>query len=82
LTGEGTNGASVGQPQRLTIVTPTTAEFHSGTYRIASSAVARGHEVTVEAPWSLGRVSAVQLEAGQIRAAANPRAMQGYAIAR
>jgi gamma-glutamyltranspeptidase / glutathione hydrolase len=42
----------------------------------------RGHDVSVEGPWSLGRVSAVQLEAGQIRAAANPRAMQGYAIAR
>ncbi len=42
----------------------------------------RGHDVSVEAPWSLGRVSAVQRESGQIRAAANPRAMQGYAIAR
>jgi len=42
----------------------------------------RGHDVAVEAPWSLGRVSAVQLEDGQIRAAANARGMQGYAIAR
>jgi gamma-glutamyltranspeptidase/glutathione hydrolase len=43
---------------------------------------ARGHDVTVTPPWSLGRVSAVQREDGQIRAAANARGMQGYAIAR
>ena len=43
---------------------------------------ARGHEVTLAPPWSLGRVSAVQREDGQIRAAANARGMQGYAIAR
>jgi gamma-glutamyltranspeptidase/glutathione hydrolase len=42
----------------------------------------RGHVVTVAPDWSLGRVSAVQREEGQIRAAANPRGMQGYAIAR
>jgi glycosyltransferase involved in cell wall biosynthesis len=47
LTAQAANGAGTVQPQRLTIVTPTTAEFHSGTYRIASSATARGHEVTV-----------------------------------
>jgi gamma-glutamyltranspeptidase / glutathione hydrolase len=33
-------------------------------------------------PWSLGRVSAVSREDGQIRAGANARAMQGYAVAR
>ena len=42
----------------------------------------RGHDVTVTPEWSLGRVSAVQREHGQIRAAANPRRMQGYAVAR
>ena len=42
----------------------------------------RGHEVTVTPPWSLGRVTAVELEDGQIRAGANPRGMQGYAVAR
>ena len=42
----------------------------------------RGHEVTVAEPWSLGRVSAVAREAGQLLAAANPRGMQGYAVAR
>jgi gamma-glutamyltranspeptidase/glutathione hydrolase len=42
----------------------------------------RGHDVTVAPPWSLGRVSAVKREAGQIVAAANPRGMQGYAVCR
>ena len=40
---------------------------------------ARGHDVTVEPDWSLGRVTAVQKADGQLRAAANPRGMQGYA---
>jgi gamma-glutamyltranspeptidase / glutathione hydrolase len=43
---------------------------------------ARGHDVTVTPDWSLGRVSAVQAEDGQLRAAANPRGMQGYAAGR
>ena len=42
----------------------------------------RGHVVAVEQPWSLGRVSAVALEDGQIVAAANARTMQGYAVCR
>jgi gamma-glutamyltranspeptidase / glutathione hydrolase len=42
----------------------------------------RGHHVTVAPPWSLGRVSAVKREGGQIVAAANPRGMQGYAVCR
>jgi gamma-glutamyltranspeptidase/glutathione hydrolase len=42
----------------------------------------RGHAVTVAPPWSLGRVSAVKREGGQIVAAANPRGMQGYAVCR
>jgi gamma-glutamyltranspeptidase/glutathione hydrolase len=42
----------------------------------------RGHEVTVGPDWSLGRVTAVQQENGQLRAAANPRGMQGYAAGR
>ena len=42
----------------------------------------RGHDVTVTPDWSLGRVSAVQREDGQLRAAANPRGMQGYAAGR
>jgi gamma-glutamyltranspeptidase/glutathione hydrolase len=43
---------------------------------------ARGHDVTVAPDWSLGRVSAVQKTHGQLRAAANPRGMQGYAAGR
>jgi gamma-glutamyltranspeptidase/glutathione hydrolase len=44
---------------------------------------ARGHDVDVSAPWSLGRVSAVGREPdGQLKAGANPRGMQGYAAGR
>jgi gamma-glutamyltranspeptidase / glutathione hydrolase len=43
---------------------------------------ARGHEVTVQPPWSLGRVSAVARRGGMLYAAANPRGMQGYAVGR
>jgi len=42
----------------------------------------RGHQVEVQPPWSLGRVSAVAREGDQLRAGANPRLMQGYAVAR
>jgi glycosyltransferase involved in cell wall biosynthesis len=34
-------------PQRAVLVLPTTAEFDSRTYRIASALAARGHEVTI-----------------------------------
>jgi gamma-glutamyltranspeptidase/glutathione hydrolase len=43
----------------------------------------RGHDVEVSAPWSLGRVSAVGRERdGVLKAAANPRGAQGYAVGR
>jgi gamma-glutamyltranspeptidase/glutathione hydrolase len=43
----------------------------------------RGHEVSVEGPWSLGRTSAVSRDRdGVLRAGANPRGMQGYAVGR
>jgi gamma-glutamyltranspeptidase/glutathione hydrolase len=44
----------------------------------------RGHDVTVSGPWTLGRLSAVSRdpETGILRAAANPRGMQGYAAGR
>ena len=42
----------------------------------------RGHEVVVTGDWSLGRVSAVAREGGLLKAAANPRGMQGYAVGR
>jgi gamma-glutamyltranspeptidase / glutathione hydrolase len=44
---------------------------------------ARGHDVEVSGPWTLGRVSAVGREPGGVlKAAANPRGMQGYAVGR
>jgi gamma-glutamyltranspeptidase/glutathione hydrolase len=43
---------------------------------------ARGHDVEVHDDWSLGRVSAVSREGRTLRAAANPRGMQGYAVGR
>src|SRR5918996_5321814 len=43
----------------------------------------RGHRVVVEPGWSLGRVSAAgRAPEGWLRAAANPREMQGYAVGR
>jgi gamma-glutamyltranspeptidase / glutathione hydrolase len=43
----------------------------------------RGHEIDVRPDWSLGRVTAVAREPdGMLKAAANPRGMQGYAAGR
>jgi gamma-glutamyltranspeptidase/glutathione hydrolase len=42
----------------------------------------RGHAVTVQPPWSLGRVSAAARSGGFLYAAANPRGMRGYAAGR
>jgi gamma-glutamyltranspeptidase / glutathione hydrolase len=43
----------------------------------------RGHEVEVSGPWSLGRVSSVAREPeGVLKAGANPRGEQGYAVGR
>ena len=43
----------------------------------------RGHEVEVPGPWTLGRVTAVAREEdGLLKAGANPRGMQGYAVGR
>lgn len=43
----------------------------------------RGHQVTVSGSWSLGRLSAVSRGGdGFLRAAANPRGVQGYAAGR
>ena len=43
---------------------------------------ARGHLLTVEGPWALGRVCAVGRWGGFLRAAATPRLMQAYAAGR
>jgi gamma-glutamyltranspeptidase / glutathione hydrolase len=55
--------------------------------RLGDAAVAdlreRGHDVEVGEPWSIGRLSAVsRAPDGVLRAAANPRGMQGYAAGR
>lgn len=65
--------------------------------RIGADVVAelrrRGHVVTVDGPWTLGRLSAVARDAafdpsgrspgaGFLRAGANPRGAQGYAVGR
>jgi len=44
----------------------------------------RGHDITTSGDWSLGRISAagVEPETGFLRAAANPRGGQGYAVGR
>ncbi|MBV8835865.1 MAG: gamma-glutamyltransferase family protein [Alphaproteobacteria bacterium] len=42
----------------------------------------RGHRLTVEGPWALGRVCAVGRWGGFLRAAATPRLMQAYAVGR
>ncbi|MEA2383526.1 MAG: gamma-glutamyltranspeptidase / glutathione hydrolase [Solirubrobacteraceae bacterium] len=44
---------------------------------------ARGHDLEVGEPWSIGRLSAAsRAPDGTLRAAANPRGMQGYAAGR
>ena len=42
----------------------------------------RGHDVEVVGPWSIGRISACAREDGLLKAAANPRLMQGYSAGR
>jgi gamma-glutamyltranspeptidase / glutathione hydrolase len=44
----------------------------------------RGHRMVDAGPWALGRLSAVSRDpaTGLLRAAANPRGMQGYAVGR
>jgi gamma-glutamyltranspeptidase/glutathione hydrolase len=45
---------------------------------------ARGHDLVLDGPWSLGRlaVAGKDPKTGQLMAAANPRGMQGYAVGR
>jgi gamma-glutamyltranspeptidase/glutathione hydrolase len=42
----------------------------------------RGHKIEIMDGWSLGRLCAVAREGGLLKAAANPRFMQGYAAGR
>jgi gamma-glutamyltranspeptidase / glutathione hydrolase len=51
--------------------------------RTVSDLERRGHEVTLAPSWSLGRVSAIAREPdGLLKAGANARGMQGYAVGR
>lgn len=54
--------------------------------RLGSSVIeklrGRGHMVGVVDPWSLGRLSAVARDGDWLKAAANPRGEQGYAVGR
>lgn len=54
--------------------------------RVAASVVKdlreRGHEVVLEQPWAMGRVCMVARDGDLVRAAASPRQVQAYAIAR
>ena len=42
----------------------------------------RGHRISVEDDWSLGRMTAAARDGEFLRAGANPRFMQAYAIGR
>jgi gamma-glutamyltranspeptidase/glutathione hydrolase len=42
----------------------------------------KGHKVAVGGLWSEGRLTAATQENGILKAAANPRGMQGYAVGR
>lgn len=49
---------------------------------VAEGLAARGWDVRAVDGWSLGRLSAVALDGGWVRAAANARGAQGYAVGR
>jgi gamma-glutamyltranspeptidase / glutathione hydrolase len=42
----------------------------------------RGHRVEVRGPWSEGRLTGARKDGVRLKAAANPRGMQGYAVGR
>ena len=50
--------------------------------QVIESLKRRGHDVVVGEPWSEGRLSACAKDGDLLRAAANPRGMQGYAAGR
>jgi gamma-glutamyltranspeptidase/glutathione hydrolase len=49
---------------------------------VAEELARRGHKVEVGPEWSEGRLSAASKDGPLLKAAANPRGMQGYAIGR
>ncbi|MDJ0608844.1 MAG: gamma-glutamyltransferase family protein [Kiloniellales bacterium] len=55
------------------------SRFSQGWFRTLTE---RGHVLARDEPWSIGRVCAAARDDGLIKAAANPRFMQGYAVGR
>ena len=50
---------------------------------VAEELKARGHVLEMGGDWSEGRLTGARIQAdGQLRAGANPRGMQGYAVGR
>jgi gamma-glutamyltranspeptidase/glutathione hydrolase len=49
---------------------------------VAEALRARGHALEVGPPWNEGRLSAARSEGGLLKAGANARGMQGYAVGR
>ena len=49
---------------------------------VADELIRRGHKAELGGEWTEGRLSAARVEDGQMRAGANPRGMQGYAVGR
>ncbi len=64
-------------PQRAVLVLPSTGEFDSRTYRIATTLVARGHEVTVLARRSAGTLAEEVHPAGYRIIRVAPTAIDG-----
>jgi gamma-glutamyltranspeptidase/glutathione hydrolase len=51
--------------------------------KVLAELKARGHDISVADPWTVGRVTAARRDAsGLLRAAATPRLMQAYAVGR
>ncbi len=42
----------------------------------------RGHDIVLDGPWSVGRMTGASVDNGVLRAGASPRGMQGYAVGR
>ena len=42
----------------------------------------RGHDVALDGPWTIGRMSAATRDGDRLKAGASPRGMQGYAVGR
>ncbi len=50
--------------------------------KVLAELTGRGHQLVVVDGWSVGRLSAVAQDGGWLKAAANPRGNQGYAVGR